>query len=109
MENVKGNYYTIIYRKGFRSDAVLPICRNCTGKKVVIKNIQLNPIISGNAQMTCEKCNGIGIIINPKDICMRCKGEKFLSDAKKLELKLNPGVPDKYEYKFIGEGNDSVN
>lgn len=43
-----------------------------------------------------------------EDKCKKCNGEKVLEEKKEFEIKLEPGVSDNKDYKFIGEGNEIV-
>jgi len=36
--------------------------------------------------------------MDPKDVCKGCKGQKVVDDINKIELSIEPGVPDKHDY-----------
>ena len=52
---------------------------------------------------------GRGDTMSENDKCPKCKGEKILEEKKELDVKLDPGVPDKHIYNFPGEGHETVN
>lgn len=47
-------------------------------------------------------------MMEEKDKCLKCKGEKILEENKEFDVKLEPGAPENFEYKFPGEGNEVV-
>lgn len=42
------------------------------------------------------------------DRCKTCNGQKIVDNEKKMEISIEPGVPDEYVYKFTGEADEAV-
>lgn len=81
-------------------------CKDCNGQGQVIKVQAIGPGMYQQAQVPCSKCKGKGEIIDPKNLCKKCKGNKTAEVSKKVEVSIEPGCPSDFVVKFNGEGNE---
>lgn len=58
-------------------------------------------------QQPCTECNSTGEIIDTKDRCPTCKGQKLVSEAKILEVHIDKGSKWGERILFAGEGEHS--
>merc|ERR1739844_385650 len=47
------------------------------------------------------------IAVNRERICKDCNGKKVLKEKKIIDVEIDKGTPDKYEYKFHGEADEA--
>lgn len=79
-------------------------CAACGGQGVRIINRQMGPMIQ-RMQVQCDLCNGTGDIIDPKDRCKVCNGQKTQNERKILEVHVDPGMRPGQKVVFRGEGD----
>ncbi len=75
-------------------------CITCSGSGIIQQ--QISPFIV--TQRTCESCGGQGEMIKAHRECNSCKGKKVKYYNKSFDLKIPPGLPNKYTYKLEGKG-----
>jgi len=68
------------------------ICGKCDGK--------------GGKEGAVQKCRGKGEVIDEANKCKTCNGKKVVKEKKIIEVDIDKGTPDKYEYKFHGEADE---
>jgi DnaJ homolog subfamily A member 2 len=68
----------------------------------------MGPNAYSQSQAICDKCQGKGDIMKEADRCKTCSGGKIVDNEKKLEIALEPGVPNEYVYKYTGEADEAV-
>ena len=73
---------------------------------MVTKMVQLGPGMYSQSSGPCDDCHGKGEIINEKDKCKECNGKKVVKEKKVIDVEIDKGTPDKYEYKFHGEADE---
>lgn len=56
----------------------------------------------------CETCNGQGEVLEEASKCKRCEGKKIVEEKKEIDVIVDPGVPENYEYIFANEGDQYV-
>lgn len=57
-------------------------------------------------QIHCPRCKGEGeIVADPSKICKKCSGQKVIVEKKELNVRLEPGTPDKTRQTMYQEGN----
>jgi len=59
----------------------------------------------GFARVACPQCKGSGKVIREKDRCKKCKGEKVTKEKKRLEVQIEPGMPNDHHILLHGEGD----
>lgn len=52
------------------------------------------------AEETCPKCNGKGEIIADEGKCQVCDGQKVIDKEGKLNICIEPGIPERHVYIF---------
>ena len=75
-------------RVGGKKDSVHR-CRSCSGSGVTVQFRQLGPGMVQQMQSKCSDCNGEGETCREKDRCKTCKGQKFVDEEKKLEVRIS--------------------
>jgi DnaJ family protein A protein 2 len=60
-------------------------------------------------QQGCTECNGLGEIINPKDRCKTCDGNKIIKERKVLEVHIDKGMREGQTITFRGEADQAPN
>jgi DnaJ family protein A protein 2 len=68
----------------------------------------LGPILQ-HIQQQYSDCQGQGETIDPKYVCVECKGDKILSERKILEVSVGKGMCNGQSITFYGEGNQEPN
>jgi len=53
-----------------------------------------------HSQQPCHDCKGEGEKIEEKDKCKVCKGKKIVDNVKVIEVHLEPGVRNEYDYQY---------
>lgn len=56
----------------------------------------------------CETCNGQGEVLEESGKCQRCEGKKIVDEKTEIDVIVDPGVPEHFEYTFANEGNQYV-
>jgi len=82
-------------------------CPQCKGRGMVTKMVQLGPGMYSQSSGPCDKCGGKGEIIDEKNKCKTCNGKKVVKEKKIIDVEIDKGTPDKYEYKFHGEADEA--
>ncbi|KAK4789099.1 hypothetical protein SAY86_020418 [Trapa natans] len=92
--------------KGSKSGASMK-CSGCqgTGMKVTIRH--LGPSMIQQMQHACNDCKGTGEMINDKDRCPQCKGEKVVPEKKVLEVYVEKGMLNGQKITFPGEADEA--
>lgn len=81
-------------------------CTGCSGRGFKFITRQMGPMIQ-RFQAECDQCHGSGDIIDPKDRCTACNGNKTTSERKILEVHIDPGMKDGQRIVFRGEGDQA--
>ncbi|EGR32886.1 hypothetical protein IMG5_067920 [Ichthyophthirius multifiliis] len=81
-------------------------CYTCKGRGIQIKTINMGPIIQ-QFQQDCQSCGGEGKIINEKNKCQSCKGNKIYNQKVILDVPINKGAYDGQEIILYGEGDEA--
>jgi len=81
-------------------------CPDCKGQGYKIKTQMIGPGMMTQSQVPCNTCKTEGKIMDAKDRCQACKGEKIKDVEKILEVPIERGVPDDKTILFAGEGNE---
>ncbi|KAG0143699.1 hypothetical protein CROQUDRAFT_48436 [Cronartium quercuum f. sp. fusiforme G11] len=93
--------------RGGKAGAVKP-CGGCKGQGVKIVFRQLGPMVQ-QLQQPCQDCNATGEIINSKDRCKGCEGNKIIKERKILEVHIDKGMQDGQTITFNGEADQAPN
>ena len=83
-------------------------CTACKGQGMVTKMVMLGPGMYTQSSAPCKDCRGEGKIIEEGSKCKECKGEKMKEEKKVLEVVIEPGVPDDYDYIMHGDSDEYV-
>jgi len=67
-------------------------CSVCKGSGVEIKVRKLSPGMVQQMQQECSQCGGSGIFIPKKDRCTTCDGKMIITQTKRLEVIIKPGM-----------------
>ncbi|KAK8857892.1 hypothetical protein M9Y10_012990 [Tritrichomonas musculus] len=83
-------------------------CPECdgSGKKIIEQQIMF--LISRQIS-DCPSCSGTGVIIDPKDRCKRCRGERTVEEKKTIMVHIEPGMEDGDQIKFHGCSDEAPN
>ncbi|EGR33410.1 hypothetical protein IMG5_054010, partial [Ichthyophthirius multifiliis] len=81
-------------------------CTTCKGRGVQVKTIQMGPMIQ-QFQQECGTCKGEGKIINEKDKCKSCKGNKVYAQKSTLDIPIDKGAYDGQEIIMHGEADEA--
>ena len=54
----------------------------------------------------CTDCRGDGKIIEPKNMCNKCKGAKVLKERKVIEVQIDKGMPNRHKITYHGEADE---
>ena len=73
---------------------------------MVTRMTQLGPGMYSQSQGPCDDCRGKGEVIDEANKCKTCNGKKVTKEKKIIEVEIDKGTPDKYEYKFHGEADE---
>ncbi|PVG04354.1 hypothetical protein CPB86DRAFT_747812 [Serendipita vermifera] len=80
-------------------------CVRCDGEGVIMSTRAVGGATVGFARIACPECKGSGKTIREKDRCKKCKGEKVTKEKKRLEIQIEPGMPDQHHIVLQGEGD----
>jgi len=83
-------------------------CNSCNGTGVVTMTRQMGPMIS-RQQIPCNECRGKGTWINPGDRCIKCRGNKYVSNKEYIEIPIERGITDGEYIVVQGKGDESDN
>lgn len=81
-------------------------CNDCQGRGVRIQLRQIGPGMVQQMQSACGNCKGTGKLIDEKDKCKACKGNKVYKDRKVLEVNIEKGMVHGQKIKFSGEADE---
>lgn len=81
-------------------------CATCKGRGAVIKMQQLGPGMYTQSQAQCDDCRGKGEVIDEKHKCKVCNGKKVVKEKKIIDVQIDKGTPNNYQYKFHGEADE---
>jgi DnaJ family protein A protein 2 len=59
------------------------------------------------AQVTCDKCNGSGETVRPKDRCVDCEGRKVLEEKKIHKIEIEKGMKEDEKIVLHGESDEA--
>jgi len=69
--------------------------------------VQLGPGMYTQTQAHCDTCKGEGEIIDPKNKCKDCKGDKASMKIKTIEVALEAGCPNEHDILYTSEGDEA--
>ncbi|KAM3324745.1 hypothetical protein P3S67_005897 [Capsicum chacoense] len=92
--------------KGSKSGASMK-CSGCQGSGMKVTIRQLGPSLIQQMQHPCNECKGTGEMINDKDRCGQCKGEKVVQEKKVLEVVVEKGMQNGQKITFPGEADEA--
>lgn len=78
--------------KGTTKEGASSTCDKCKGRGFEIITQQLGPGMIQQMQTMCSKCRGKGEMINEKDKCKACKGNKVTKKQQQLEVVVEKGM-----------------
>jgi DnaJ-class molecular chaperone len=78
--------------KGTTKEGAQASCDKCKGRGFEVIVQQLGPGMIQQMQSMCSKCRGKGEIINEKDRCKACKGNKVTKKQQQLEVIVEKGM-----------------
>ena len=70
--------------------------------------MQLNRNTYGSQRRTCSDCDGEGTVLHEKDRCKKCKGKRTVSEKKRQEVLIKPGMSSGQKIVLKGEGDHRV-
>jgi len=73
---------------------------------MVTRMQQLGPGMYSQSQGPCDDCRGKGEVIDEKNKCKTCNGKKVTKEKKVIEVDIDKGTPDNYQYTFHGEADE---
>lgn len=91
--------------KGTSKPNALKNCSGCEGRGIKVTFRQLGPGMVQQIQSRCPECGGQGEMINEKDRCKKCRGNKVVEERKILEIFVDKGMKHKQKIVFSGEGD----
>ena len=86
---------------GGRSGRAPEPCRSCQGRGIKIHIRQIGPGMVQQKQTMCSDCHGEGEVMNERDRCRACQGQKTTSEVKILEVRGLPDVGRGVTRKFV--------
>ncbi|KAL7127057.1 hypothetical protein ABFS83_14G228800 [Erythranthe nasuta] len=92
--------------KGSKSGASTT-CTGCQGSGMKVTMRQLGRGMIQQMQHPCNECRGTGEIINDKDRCPQCKGEKVVQEKKVLQVHVEKGMQNGQKVTFPGEADEA--
>lgn len=81
-------------------------CSDCNGRGVKIQIRQIGPGMVQQLQSGCTTCKGLCKVIDEKDKCKQCKGNKVFKDRKVLDVSIEKGMKNGQKIKFAGEADE---
>ena len=88
--------------KGYPADSPPQQCPQCRGTGQTYHSQGFFTISA-----SCGRCHGRGVAT--KSVCRSCQGKGQVLKAKKLNLKIPPGVDNGSQLRLVGEGGPGVN
>ena len=87
-------------------DKIKPtICNECNGRGIKM-TVHRQGFAQIMQQSPCNKCSGTGKYSKIINKCLKCKGNKTISEEKILEIKINPGTEENERIIFKGEADE---
>lgn len=86
--------------KGSLKDGAVQTCDECDGRGVKLVIRQIGPGMIQQMQAQCHKCNGQKELINPRDRCKVCNGNKVVKRAQMLEVNIEKGMKEGQKVTF---------
>lgn len=80
-------------------------CEKCHGSGRQVRVQAMGPNIVQQVQTICHTCSGAGEILNPKDKCKSCDGQRYVKAKKIIEVHIDKGMEDGQRLVFSGEGD----
>ena len=93
---------------GLKSGKVEKKCSKCGGNGMIFIQRQMGPMITRQS-MQCQNCNGTGKIVDNKDRCPACKGNKYENTKEEHTLDLPIGVKHGDYEVLHNKGDESEN
>ncbi|KAK8876492.1 hypothetical protein M9Y10_006706 [Tritrichomonas musculus] len=84
------------------------ICPDCDGKGKRMIEQRMGFMIQRQI-ITCSRCKGSGHIIDEKDKCKHCNGNKIVNEKKIITVHIEPGMEDGDQIKFLGCSDEAPN
>ena len=81
-------------------------CGDCNGRGVRVQLRQIGPGMVQQMQSVCPSCRGECKVMNERDKCASCKGNKIYQDRKVLEVAIEKGMKHGSKIRFSGEGDE---
>jgi len=78
--------------KGSQKDGAVGECSNCHGRGMEIITRRLGPGMVQQMQKPCDQCRGKGEVINEKDKCKHCRGDKVVKKQQTLDVEITRGM-----------------
>ena len=67
---------------------------------------KLGPGMYTQSQGPCDDCHGKGEVIDEANKCKTCNAKKVVKEKKIIEVVIDKGTPNNYQYKFNGEADE---
>lgn len=74
---------------------------------MVTKMVMLGPGMYSQSTQPCSDCRGEGMCYDEKNRCQTCKGVTIVDEKKKMEVTIEPGVPENHQITYTGEGDEA--
>jgi len=81
-------------------------CTDCGGRGVRIQIRQIGPAMVQQMQSVCPTCKGQCKMLDERDKCKACKGNKVYKDRKVLEVLVEKGMKNNSKIRFSGESDE---
>merc|ERR1719295_2477704 len=82
-------------------------CDNCQGCGIQAKVRQLGPGMLQQIQASCDKCQGLGELVDPDLQCTKCAGKRVSRGNTVLEVGVERGMADGHRIVFDHEGDQA--
>merc|ERR1719295_800135 len=82
-------------------------CDNCQGCGIQAKVRQLGPGMLQQIQASCDKCQGLGELVDPDLQCTKCAGKRVSRGKTVLEVGVERGMADGHRIVFDHEGDQA--
>jgi DnaJ homolog subfamily A member 2 len=82
-------------------------CMTCRGRGARVVMQPIGPGMVQQVQVRCDACKGQGEIVNDKDRCKGCEGNKVKQEDSTLKVYIERGMEHEQHIPFPGEGDQS--
>merc|ERR1719234_551783 len=82
-------------------------CDSCQGSGIQIKVRQLGPGMLQQIRTSCEKCQGLGELVDPDLRCSKCEGKRVMRSKSVIEVEVERGMVDGQKIVFDHEGDQA--